>query len=263
MRRAAPALLVAALAVACAPAGAACRASSGPKTLPVVELYTAEGCSDCPPADRWLSQLARGSTADNAALLAFHVDYWDQEGWPDPFADARHSRRQELRIALAGKRVTYTPQVMIARNTNVKWREAEEVRRLLRREASRVPPLALSLQAQPSARTLRVQVEARAGQQGIPGGEALVWLALYQDGLTSRILEGENKGKTLHHNRVVRALAGPWRMQGTALAEQASIPLPADADPGKMGLVLFAESPATGDGLQAVSQSLAGCLAPG
>lgn len=242
---------------------AGCEAASAPRLLPVVELYTAEGCSDCPPADRWLSDLSRSLPAQEAALLAFHVDYWDKEGWPDRFADARYSQRQDLRITLAGKRVTYTPQVMLGSSTNVKWRDPAQVRALLREAGSRKPALSLSMRLQPVAGALQVGVDARAGQGGIVPGPALVWLALYQDGLVSRIAEGENKGKTLHHDRVVRALAGPWRLQEGSLAEQARIPLPADAEPSNMGLVLFAESGKAGEALQAVSLPLAGCAAPG
>ena len=93
-------VLALALCAAVATARAAepeCRATSGERTLPLVELYTSEGCSSCPPADRWLSRaLAAGNDAGPAAL-AFHVDYWDRLGWPDRFARAEWSARQSIR----------------------------------------------------------------------------------------------------------------------------------------------------------------------
>ncbi len=249
--------IAAALLALGAPAAAgACEAASGAQVLPLVELYTAEGCSDCPPADRWLSDLSRRLSPGDAALLAFHVDYWDKEGWPDRFGDARHSQRQDLRITLAGKRVTYTPQVMVGRDVNVGWRDGGRFDALLRRTAAQTAPLSLSLRASRPAGALQVAVSAKRQDVGAP---ALVWLALYQDGLVSQIAEGENKGRTLHHDRVVRALAGPWRMDGAGLAEQARIPLPDDAEPARMGLVLFAESAKTGEGLQALALPLAQC----
>jgi hypothetical protein len=251
-----------------APGGARaadCQAASDVRLLPLVELYTAEGCSDCPPADRWLSDLSRSLPADEAALLAFHVDYWDQEGWPDRFADKRHSQRQDLRITLSGKRVTYTPQVMVGRSTNVGWRSAAKFGALLRQERTREAPVALAMRITRSPNALDVAVDAgRARQAGAADAAepALVWLALYQDGLTSHIAEGENKGKTLHHDRVVRALAGPWRMDTAEIAQRARIPLPGDAEPAKMGLVLFAESGTTGEGLQALALPLTRCGVP-
>lgn len=239
-----------------APAGAAdCVARSGPQQLPLVELYTAEGCSDCPPADRWLSELARSSA--KAAALAFHVDYWDDAGWPDRFGDRRNSQRQDLRITLAGKRVTYTPQVMVGRDIHVKWRDPAQVRRLLDEAGARTAPVSLALRVEPDAGGgLAAGVEATrdAGQP-----PALVWLALYQDALVSQVEEGENKGRTLHHDRVVRALAGPWRMASQALSERAVVKLPADAREADMGWVLFAESAQSGEGLQALELRQAGC----
>ena len=76
-----------------AAAGAACEARSGPQTAALVELYTSEGCSSCPPADRWLAKLA--TTAPTAVPIAFHVDYWDGLGWPDRFAQQRFTPRPE------------------------------------------------------------------------------------------------------------------------------------------------------------------------
>ena len=249
--------IAAALFAVAAPAAAdTCEATSGARVLPLVELYTAEGCSDCPPADRWLSELSRRLSPGDAAMLAFHVDYWDKEGWPDRFGDARHSQRQDLRITLAGKRVTYTPQVMVGKDVNAGWRNDGKFDALLRQARARTAPLSLSLRVARPAGALQVAVDAKRQDAAAP---TLVWLALYQDGLVSHIAEGENKGRTLHHDRVVRALAGPWRMEGAGLAEQARIPLPDDAEPARMGLVLFAESAKSGEGLQAVALPLAQC----
>ena len=99
-----------------APALAAgCKAESGEKTVALVELYTSEGCSSCPPADRWLSALAeRGFAPDRVVPLALHVDYWDYIGWKDPFAKALFSARQRELAAIARSRVVYTPQVVLA-----------------------------------------------------------------------------------------------------------------------------------------------------
>ena len=106
-------VLAAALVV---PAGAAaagtqvCSAESGAARHTLVELFTSEGCSSCPPADRWLSGLAE---RDDLVALAFHVDYWDRLGWTDRFATPRHTQRQHERAAQARSGYVYTPQVLV------------------------------------------------------------------------------------------------------------------------------------------------------
>src|SRR5262245_48265099 len=112
--------LILALAIACSNAQAAdiCRAQSGKTTQPLVELYTSEGCSSCPAADRWLSQrFARG----DANYLAFHVDYWDEIGWPDRFGSPTYSQRQRTRVGATGSHTVYTPQVMLGESVNAPW----------------------------------------------------------------------------------------------------------------------------------------------
>src|SRR6476620_12021463 len=109
------------LAAGSLPATAAplCTAQSGARTVPLVELYTSEGCSSCPPADRWFS----GHMDDTRAnWLAFHVDYWDDIGWHDRFGDARFSQRQYARVHAVGERTVYTPQVMIGADIQAPWR---------------------------------------------------------------------------------------------------------------------------------------------
>lgn len=258
-----PAFVSLLLAVVAAPAVAgSCRVGSGAHVLPLVELYTAEGCNQCPPADRWFSELSRGSGPTQAALLAFHVDYWDEAGWPDRFADAAYSQRQDLRITLAKKRVTYTPQVMIGKDVRVNWKQASQLRSALERVRARPAPVGLSLDVARSSDALHIEVDA--SRAAAPGAEpVLVWLALYQDGLRSRIDAGENRGLVLDHDRVVRTLVGPWRMDAAHLSDEVEIKWPSLSDAARMGLVLFAESGRTGEGLQALVMPLEACPAQG
>lgn len=239
-----------------------CQVGSGTHVLPLVELYTAEGCNQCPPADRWFSDMSRRTQSTQAALLAFHVDYWDEAGWPDRFADHAYSQRQDLRIRLAKKNVTYTPQIMVGKDVRVEWKDASRLQSMLERVRARPASVGLSLDVSGPEEALRVGIEAsRATGEGAE--PLLVWLALYEDGLESRIDAGENKGLVLHHDRVVRALVGPWRMDAARLSDEVEIRLPAARDAGRMGLVLFAESATTGEGMQALALPLATCLAPG
>src|SRR6476659_11420511 len=90
-----------------------CTARSGDKTAVLVELYTSEGCNSCPPADRWLSGVARTYPRDRVVPLALHVDYWDYIGWKDPYARREFSQRQRRLSQLQRASFVYTPQVLV------------------------------------------------------------------------------------------------------------------------------------------------------
>ena len=105
----------AASALAAMPAVAAeCTATSGAQRVPVLELYTSEGCDSCPPADKWISELpARKLGVDRVLALAFHVDYWNQLGWIDPFSQAAFSDRQRQHSKRRGVSFVVTPQLLL------------------------------------------------------------------------------------------------------------------------------------------------------
>src|SRR5215208_4087318 len=112
--------VVSALSAACALAGsgsalastALCKAESPATLTPVIELYTSEGCSSCPPADRWLSTLKTGDGNARAVVQAFHVGYWDYIGWIDRFASPAFTERQRQIARRNGQSGIYTPQVV-------------------------------------------------------------------------------------------------------------------------------------------------------
>jgi len=198
--------------------GAACLARSAATVPAVVELYTSEGCSSCPPADRWLSRWQ----ADPAVVaLAFHVDYWDSLGWKDPHASAVYTQRQAQQQRSSGARFSYTPQVLVDGVDRPDW------------------PGWIPRPARPAS---HVTVElARQGRQvqgrivalpGAPARLAAYW-AVTEQGHVSDVHTGENAGATLHHDAVVtdyRPVA-PWvaTAGGTALALDYA--LPGEADP--------------------------------
>ena len=163
---------------------AACRAASGPARLHVVELYTSEGCSSCPPADRWLSTLQ--GRADVLAQ-AFHVDYWDRLGWKDRFASPAYTERQAQWRAALGARFVYTPQLIV---------DGMDRKDL---PAQRAPaPVDLTL-----ARDGPGYVATVRPGPGAPARLAAYW-TLTEDGHVSAVRAGENQGATLHHDFVVR-----------------------------------------------------------
>jgi hypothetical protein len=93
-------------------AGPTCQVQSGATLTPVIELYTSEGCSSCPPADRWLSTLKDSAAQGKAVVEAFHVGYWDSIGWVDRFASPAHTTRQKQVAGSNGLSGIYTPQVV-------------------------------------------------------------------------------------------------------------------------------------------------------
>jgi hypothetical protein len=229
-------------------AGGTCSASSGPQVRPLVELYTSEGCSSCPPADRWLStQMDR----DDINLLAFHVDYWDDIGWPDRFASPRFSQRQRSRVNAAGGNSVYTPQVMIGVDTGASWRSTGSFAQSLDAETTEAT-VSIMLSVEQQGADLRARLGASAIADADP--QSQVWLAQYLDGQITQVRAGENRGATLHHDRVVHELWGPWTLQTIAAGHlQPIVP-----QGGKWGLIAFVQGRA-GDTLQSLRLPASEC----
>jgi len=197
------------LPVVAAPEGGACSVRSGDARVPLVELYTSEGCSSCPPADRWLTRQVEAGGQD-AHWLAFHVDYWDDLGWPDRFGAAAHSERQRQRVAAAGRRTVYTPQVMVGREISAMWRTDRPFRRQLDAERGQARA-GLAMRLQPGGDE---GASLHVGASLTPAGAAAVsprlWVAATRDAQFTDVPAGENAGTRLRHDRVVVAIWGPW-----------------------------------------------------
>ncbi|GAB3096508.1 DUF1223 domain-containing protein [Lysobacter terrae] len=242
-----------------APAWAApsCLAHSDAKRTPLVELYTAEGCLSCPPADRWLGTLTAGDR--KVAALAFHVDYWNDDGWVDPFSDAAYTQRQSYRIKLAGKKSLVTPQVMVGAQTMVDWRSPAAVNRVLRSVGDETADVELSLTGTVANDSANLELSARPiGNEKTSEPAPMLWLALYQEGADRHITAGENRGVSLHHSNIVRKLAGPWKLEPAGTKGSVRIPL-SGLDPAGLGVVLFAESARDARTLQSLVLPLREC----
>jgi hypothetical protein len=252
-------VLAFALCAAVATAGAtepACRATSDVRTLPLVELYTSEGCSSCPPADRWLAATFAADGAP-AVALAFHVDYWDRLGWPDRFARAEWSARQQAIARDARTAVVFTPQVLLQGRDFAAWRGAEAARALAK--AASIPARAdIAIAASPGGAVVAVVATARVRDAAQWSGARLV-VAYVDSGHATEVRRGENAGVTLVHDHVVRALVtGDAADESGALRLEATLARPADVgrDPR---LVAFVERGATRDVLQALVLPLERC----
>lgn len=236
---------------------AECRASSVGHTVAVIELYTSEGCDSCPPADRWLSGFARSPDATRAVALAFHVDYWDRLGWRDRFANGAFTARQHEQAERQQRAAfVYTPQILLQGEDFRAWRASEQPGAAIAAINARPARAKIELSASSGDRgTAAVDVSVRIAQAP-DRAHAAIAVALVQDGLASDVRAGENAGKRLTHDRVVRQ----WRAEAAHLdaageaQEHLVFALPADAGP--LSIVAFAEDSATGAVLQAVSLPL-------
>jgi hypothetical protein len=195
-------LLICALAAPTVQA-ATCNTSSGDTRARLLELYTSEGCSSCPPADRWLSQLPKRR---DLVPLAFHVDYWDRLGWKDPFAQAGFSQRQRTRNSGLGW--VYTPQVMLDGDDFRDW--SRGLPATPREQALFALDMTLSTAPRQIGVTVMPRATTAAGQRG-----TRLYLALTESRLVSNVAAGENALSTLRHDHVVRELAGPFDTQAT------------------------------------------------
>jgi hypothetical protein len=232
------------------PAAAECTARSGPRTAALVELYTSEGCSSCPPADRWLSSLDGRYKPGAVVPIALHVDYWDYIGWKDPYGKREHSLRQRRLSQLQRLAFVYTPQVLLQGRDFRGWYTKafdDQVARINSQPAR--AHISLTLMAQgPQA----LEVEARSELAGKAGDPAL-YLAAYQSRLESRIEAGENRGRILRHDYVVLEWQGPFGFSGkTAMSERRKVPLLPGADAAHSGVAAFVQDRRTGEVLQAL-----------
>lgn len=229
-------------------AAPACVAQSGAQRAVLLELYTSEGCDSCPPADRRLSQFgSQTEYAGRVVPLAFHVDYWDRLGWVDRFASPLHTRRQYAMAGLAKSRLVYTPQFL--RNGR-DWRSGAN-------------PLDAAGDARPGA-SIALELGAPTGGDLAIGGEVRVaaanaavevYLAVYENNLESQVRAGENAGKTLRHDYVVRRLIGPLPPdQAGRLILHRQIALDAGWKRADLGVVVFVQDSTSGEILQALQR---------
>ncbi len=177
----------------------------------VVELYTSEGCSSCPSADSVANALETSARAagKRVYVLAFHVDYWDDIGWPDPFSDAAYTARQRERSRRAGRRGVYTPEAVVQGKDSFVGSDSAQLKTSVEN----------ALRATPSVRIESLSVDANAKSASwrvgaLPAG-ARIHLAVTEGGLVVDVRSGENAGRKLAHEGVVRAFRTTKEARGS------------------------------------------------
>lgn len=168
----------------------------------VVELYTSQGCSSCPPADGVLAEIDR---RDGVIALALHVDYWDYIGWKDDFARPAHTERQRAYARAKGKTMIYTPQMVVQGDTHLVGTKPMELIDAIRAHARADAPVVVSLARNGDRVTVTARPEARVPR------DMVVQAVTYVPEATRVIGRGENAGRTLTYHNIV----DEWRVVGT------------------------------------------------
>lgn len=187
-------------------------------SLVVVELYTSQGCSSCPPADAMVADLAK---RDDVLPLALHVDYWDYIGWPDHFADPAFVTRQQVYAQIAGSRTIYTPQMVVAGQDHVIGARSAELGQIIAGHANRRAPVIAELTRQGG----QLSVSARINP--VPAAPVSVVLVRYIPSETVSIGRGENAGRTIEYVNIVTQMREVARWADGA---PLSLNLPLDGD---------------------------------
>jgi hypothetical protein len=227
-----------------APAASACTVNSAADRPHLVELYTSEGCDSCPPAERWMSTLLKHA---DIAGLEFHADYWDTSDWRDPFSQHAFTERQQTIAKRGNGDQIYTPQIWVDGHIWMNWPKG-------------APP-ALPVVAAPSLQmqidadnTIHVQLKASAGNADAAPDYKL-FVALTENGLARDVRGGENRGKHLGHDEVVRAFAGPLNFPRA----ETTLNPPAGMNRAQATLVAFIQDTHEGSVLQVVREPLNEC----
>ncbi|GAA4319882.1 DUF1223 domain-containing protein [Compostibacter hankyongensis] len=197
----------------------------------VLELFTSEGCASCPPAELLMEKVQREYAGKNVYVLCYHVDYFNRQGWRDPYSDAAYSRRQEMYDTLFNHEV-YTPQLVINGGRQTKGYDASAVYgaiRKLEKSTAKMPGIQASAMAVGSK--IRVSYTLKGSYPG-----QLLRIVLVQKEGGQKVTAGENAGRKLHHVQIVRAVA-------TAAARDGSLDmeLPEGTDPASAELVFLVQ----------------------
>lgn len=161
----------------------------------VLELFTSQGCSSCPPADKLLGTLAK---QDGTLALTMPVDYWDYLGWPDTLASKEHTKRQYKYAGARGDRSVYTPQIVV----NGQAHAVGSQKRRIQQAMNTTAPLPVHLTIEQKGRTITMTAK---GKDGLNVG-ATMWLVTFSKEETVKIRRGENRGRTITYTNVVKSI---------------------------------------------------------
>ncbi|SCG50498.1 DUF1223 domain-containing protein [Micromonospora zamorensis] len=206
----------------------------------VVEMFTSQGCSSCPPAEELLTEIESDARERGQPVfgLGFHVDYWDDLGWPDQFADAAYTARQEAYARAFGSGRLYTPQMVVNGTVEFVGSDRRRAAGAIASALATTAATTLTLSA-PDVGGPRVVLDYQVDQ---PPEGAVLNVAIVQRGLDSEIARGENAGRTLRQDNVVRAFTS---VGAGAEGGRMELTVPPDLDPRGATVVGYVQESGT------------------
>ena len=233
---------------------AECSAKSGARTVALLELYTSEGCSSCPPADKWMSGL---KLSNNKVIpLAFHVDYWDYIGWKDKFSKSEYSDRQRKTAAFGGAGFVYTPQ-FVFNGRDFRGSDGSRLNQGVENSLRLASRANLTLNA---ANQSNGEILITATAQAVKTSDiknADIFIAIYENKLVSQVNAGENNGRELKHDYVVRDFLGAYQLSNKNEFSK-NIVLKPEWKNRNAGAVIFVQDSRNGEILQSLQLPLCG-----
>jgi len=234
---------------------AQCNVKSGSTRVALLELYTSEGCSSCPPADEWLSRLPKqGVGPDKLLPLSLHVDYWDYIGWQDPYAGPQYTQRQREIAQRNRLRSMYTPQMVFNGRDFRSWRR-QKINPLLD-EVNKWPAAANISMGWNVTNKETVDLNINTSLIDTANAGSVLFIAVYENNLVSNINAGENSGRTLHHDYVVRDMLAVPFLDKRQFNKKIKLTLKPQWQRNNLGIAAFVQNRINGEVLQALSSSL-------
>jgi len=226
-----------AAAVLLAPGASVPQEEAGPPVL--LELFTSQGCSSCPPADRLVSRIGKlGELAGVSVIpLAFHVDYWDRLGWKDRYSRAAWSARQRRYGQVFGGDSVYTPQIVVDGRAHAVGSDLRHLTELVRAASAEGRRASVRLQlAEAKANRLRITAEPTIDGEA-PGERLALRVAIYESGLVTDVRSGENAHRTLNDDYVVREL-----LELPPGERELLVPIDPEWNRSRLGVVAFLQN---------------------
>lgn len=229
-----------------------------PRVPVLLELFTSEGCSSCPPADRLLEVLDQKQPVAGADLIVLseHVDYWDRLGWKDPYSSSQYTARQQEYAGRFSRDGAYTPQLVVDGQFGFVGSDRREaVAAIQKTILERKLPLAISNVLR-DGRQIRARIELASADDGGRSGQAILYVAVADNRKESQVSRGENAGQTLAHVGVTRLLKQVGTIDlGGAAAKDVTLTLNSD-EIGGSRLVAFLQDPRSGHVLGVAAHKL-------
>lgn len=220
------------------------------KGFAVIELFTSEGCSSCPPADELIARIQNEDKDQPVYILAYHVDYWNRLGWTDTFSSAFYSRRQSQYVSWLNLQSAYTPQVVVNGKKEFVGSEEATLRSSIKADLQAPSPALLTLS---NVKTEKGQVSLQYNTQRAGKNTSLL-LAIVQRSASTKVGAGENSGRTLSHVQIVRNLQ--VLAVGSNNSGDGQISLPAGVNAQDAEVIAFLQNTDTGEIIAATRSAL-------